>query len=212
MPYVRVEFTVEPFREGSLGPEVEAALASLREAGLAVDVGPFGTAVEGEASEVLPAVASAAQAAFDAGASGISVSASARSDLDTETEAFLAAVRPAARSLGGRLVPPERMSASAVPLVWQGRVVAGVERPDPADLRNGLAALVDQIEVELGAGLAELDRVGKQRAVRMLDERGAFAIRNAVDEVADAMGVSRVTVYNYLNATRSAPPDRTPTG
>ena len=205
MPYVRVEFTVEPFREGSLGPHVEAALAALRAGGFAPDVGPFGNAVEGDAGKVLPAVTDAVRAAFDAGASGISLVATARSDLDAETEAFLAAIRPVARTLGGRLVTPERMSATAVPLVWQGRVVAGLERPDPADLRNGLAALVDQIEAEMGAGLADLDRVGKQRAVRLLDERGAFAIRNAVDEVADAMGVSRVTVYNYLNATRATP-------
>lgn len=205
MTYVRVEFTVEPFREGSLGPHVEAALSALRAGGFSPDVGPFGNAVEGDAEDVLPAVAGAVQAAFGAGASGVSLVASARNDLDSETEGFLAAIRPAARALGGRLVSPERMSASAVPLVWGGRVVAGIERPGPADLRNGLGALVEQIEAELGGSLAELDRVGKQRAVRLLDERGAFAIRNAVDEVADAMGVSRVTVYNYLNATRASP-------
>ena len=30
-------------------------------------------------------------------------------------------------------------------------------------------------------------------------ERGAFILRRAVEDVADAMGVSRITVYNYLN-------------
>ena len=34
----------------------------------------------------------------------------------------------------------------------------------------------------------------------LLDERGAFTLRRAVEDVADAMGVSRITVYNYLNA------------
>src|SRR4029453_17754465 len=37
-------------------------------------------------------------------------------------------------------------------------------------------------------------------AVRLLDDRGAFQLRKAVEEVADALGVSRFTVYNYLNA------------
>ena len=37
-------------------------------------------------------------------------------------------------------------------------------------------------------------------ATRMLDQRGAFTLRRAVEDVADAMGVSRITVYNYLNA------------
>jgi len=34
----------------------------------------------------------------------------------------------------------------------------------------------------------------------MLDERGAFAFRRSVESVADLMGVSRFTIYNYLNA------------
>ena len=34
----------------------------------------------------------------------------------------------------------------------------------------------------------------------MLDERGAFLLRGAVDDIATAMGVSRITIYNYLNA------------
>ena len=49
-------------------------------------------------------------------------------------------------------------------------------------------------------GCPQLGREDKQRAVRLLDERGAFTLRRAVEQVADAMGVSRITVYNYLNA------------
>ncbi len=199
---VRVEFTVEPFREGRLGGHVDAALRSLREDGFAPEVGPFGNAVEGDAGPLLEAVARAVAASFDAGASGITLTA--RSAGGDDAESFLAAVRPVARALGGRIVPAERMGPAAVPLVWKGHVVGGLERSLPSDLRNGLVAFVAEIETELGGQLATLSRVDKQRAVRMLDERGAFAIRNAVDEVADAMGVSRVTVYNYLNATRSS--------
>ena len=50
------------------------------------------------------------------------------------------------------------------------------------------------------ASWRSLGREDKQRAVRLLDERGAFTLRRAVEDVADAMGVSRITVYNYLNA------------
>jgi uncharacterized protein YqgV (UPF0045/DUF77 family) len=198
--HLRVEFTVEPFREGGPGSHVEAALRSLRDSGFVPDVGPFGTTVEGDAPSLLEAVAGAMSASFEAGASGVTLTARATGGDDAES--FLAALRPIARALGGRVVPPERMAAGAVPLVWRGRIVGGLERPGPSDL---LSNLVAQIEADLGGQLADLSRVDKQRAVRMLDERGAFAIRNAVDEVADAMGVSRVTVYNYLNATRSAP-------
>ena len=51
----------------------------------------------------------------------------------------------------------------------------------------------------MGAKLGELDRAGKQRAVRVLRERGAFDLRKSVSSVADALGVTRFTVYNYLN-------------
>jgi uncharacterized protein YqgV (UPF0045/DUF77 family) len=199
---IRVEFTVEPFHEGGMGGHVEAALEAMTAAGFPPDVGPFGSAVEGDAPGVLEAVAAAAAASFAAGASGITMAARTLSP-GGEADQFLAAVRPVARALGGRVVGADGMSDDAVPLVWKGQVIGAVERPVTADLRNGLTNLVSQIEADLGAPLADLSRTDKQRAVRMLDERGAFAVRNAVDEVADAMGVSRVTVYNYLNSTRS---------
>ena len=48
--------------------------------------------------------------------------------------------------------------------------------------------------------MAELSREDKQRAVARLHDRGAFRYRKSVEVVADALGVSRFTVYNYLNA------------
>jgi predicted transcriptional regulator YheO len=36
--------------------------------------------------------------------------------------------------------------------------------------------------------------------VKLLNDRGAFSLRRSVEDVADALGVSRITVYNYLNA------------
>ena len=38
--------------------------------------------------------------------------------------------------------------------------------------------------------------------VRMLDEQGAFQLRKSIEYIADVMGVSRITIYNYLNAIR----------
>ena len=67
------------------------------------------------------------------------------------------------------------------------------------ELNDALARLIADVERELGAGLGQLDRPGKQRAVRLLRERGAFGLRKSVSSVADALGVTRFTVYNYLN-------------
>ncbi len=78
-----------------------------------------------------------------------------------------------------------------------GRAEAG-EKP-AVGLNDALARLIADVERELGAKLGDLDRPGKQRAVRLLRERGAFGLRKSVSSVADALGVTRFTVYNYLN-------------
>jgi len=67
-----LEYTVEPFVEGSPGPHVRAALDAAAEAGLEVEFGPFGTTVAGEDAAVVAATSRILQAALDAGASRIS--------------------------------------------------------------------------------------------------------------------------------------------
>ncbi|MGH9115216.1 MAG: helix-turn-helix domain-containing protein [Acidimicrobiales bacterium] len=205
MPWVRVEFTVEPFVEGVLGPHVTAALDTLRQAGFEPDVGPFGNAIHGESEQLFPALASACIAAFAAKATGLALTARAARAHSGGSEAFVIAMQPVAKAMGGRVIEVDEMEPDDVPLVWQGEVVGGMHVPAHLrDLRDGPGLLVSQVEAEIGAPLAELSRADKQRAVRRLDERGAFSLRNSVDAVADVMGVSRVTVYNYLNATRES--------
>lgn len=99
--------------------------------------------------------------------------------------------------LGATIVASDDRESGDIPIVWEGTVIAAVR---PAPLHGVLDRLIDQVERELGAGLPSLSREDKQRAIRLLDERGAFILRRAVEDVADAMGVSRITVYNYLNA------------
>jgi uncharacterized protein YqgV (UPF0045/DUF77 family) len=71
---VRAEFAVYPFEEGDAPPAyVQAAIDSLRAAGLAVEVGPFGQVVVGETREVLAALRDAQAAALDAGATRLAV-------------------------------------------------------------------------------------------------------------------------------------------
>lgn len=107
------------------------------------------------------------------------------------------ATRPVVDAVGATFVSVDDAEASDVPLVWDGEVVAAVRLPP---LHGALDRLIDSVEAELGGRLPLLSRSDKQRAVRLLDERGAFILRRAVEDVADAMGVSRITVYNYLNA------------
>jgi HTH domain len=114
-----------------------------------------------------------------------------------EAHPLVRAVRPVIDAVGATLVAPDDQEASDVPLIWDGEVVAAVRLPP---LHGALDRLIDAVEADLGGRLRTMSREDKQRAVRMLDQRGAFTLRRAVEDVADALGVSRITVYNYLNA------------
>jgi uncharacterized protein YqgV (UPF0045/DUF77 family) len=67
------------------------------------------------------------------------------------------------------------------------------------ELNSALDRLIGEVEREVGGKLAGLDRASKQRAVRILKERGAFTQKKSVATIAEALGVTRFTVYNYLN-------------
>jgi len=113
---------------------------------------------------------------------------------------LLIAVEPVALAVGGIIVTANKVNDGDVPLYWDGELVGGMRLPV---LTVALDRVIAQVETELGGTLASLSREAKQHAVAMLEERGAFALRKSIEEVADAMGVSRITIYNYLNAIRS---------
>ncbi len=69
-----------------------------------------------------------------------------------------------------------------------------------APLHDALGNMIRAAERDIGSASDQWSRAEKQRAVRMLDEQGAFLLRGAVDDMARIMGVSRITIYNYLNA------------
>lgn len=128
-------------------------------------------------------------------------------------ERLVRAVGPLLDRVGGRVVDPSTAGPDDIPLVWDGTpevyvrlaaptLVEAATAPTVADLSDGLARLIAEVENELGGNLASLDRPGKQRAVRLLEERGAFEMRRSAETVAEALGVTRFTVYNYLNRAR----------
>ncbi|MDA2945255.1 MAG: helix-turn-helix domain-containing protein [Actinomycetota bacterium] len=110
---------------------------------------------------------------------------------------LVTALTPVLDALGARVVAADVAEPADIPVVWEGETVAAVRLPP---LHGALDRLIEAVEGELGGPLPTLSREDKQRAVRLLDERGAFTLRRAVEDLADAMQVSRITVYNYLNA------------
>jgi hypothetical protein len=107
------------------------------------------------------------------------------------------AAQPLIDAVGASLVALDSISAGDIELKWEGAVIAGIRLPP---LHGALDRIIEIVERELGNKLSELSRNDKQKAIRLLDEQGAFILRRAVEDVADAMKVSRITVYNYLNA------------
>ncbi|KAB2593027.1 helix-turn-helix domain-containing protein [Streptomyces arboris] len=114
---------------------------------------------------------------------------------------FVSAVKPLVDAMGAELLSPEQAQPDDVVLAWEGQDVIAVRLPQLSDsLDHILAAL----ERRHGMPLADLDRKAKQSVVRTLEARGAFSVRHGVETVAGALGVSRFTVYNYLNRELSA--------
>ncbi|MBQ0825443.1 helix-turn-helix domain-containing protein [Streptomyces tagetis] len=111
-------------------------------------------------------------------------------------ESFIAAVKPLVDAVGGEMLPPDEAGRHDVVLSWQGADLVAVRLPRLADSLDHLLAARERRE---GRPLAELDRTARQEVVRDLEARGAFSVRHGVETVASALGVSRFTVYNYLN-------------
>ncbi|MEN8040279.1 MAG: helix-turn-helix domain-containing protein [Actinomycetota bacterium] len=119
--------------------------------------------------------------------------------MTADADRVIDALRPALEASGGTIIQPTEAESLDVPIEWDGSTIAYARL---GSLNDALDNLVTRIEQELGAPLPDLDRTNKQVAVRLLDERGAFQLRKSIEDIADLMGVSRITIYNYLNAIR----------
>ncbi|MCQ9136038.1 helix-turn-helix domain-containing protein [Streptomyces sp. IBSBF 2807] len=115
--------------------------------------------------------------------------------------AFIAAVKPLVDAIGAEMLPPDEAGAEDVVLTWEGVESVAVRLPQLADSLDHILAAMERRK---GRPLADLDRKEKQEVVRILEARGAFSVRHGVETVASALGVSRFTVYNYLNREKGA--------
>ncbi len=144
-------------------------------------------------------------------------------------EGLLAALQPLLDRVGA-VVVDGAPGPGDVPVPWQGEPVLhvrlstsalgpdapawpvpaaqGAPAPEGTDLSDGLARLIGEVEAELGGRLCDLPRAQKQHAVRLLEERGAFEMRRSAETVAESLGLTRFTVYNYLNRIRDTDASR----
>ncbi|MGW8885210.1 helix-turn-helix domain-containing protein [Streptomyces sp. NPDC055749] len=114
---------------------------------------------------------------------------------------LVSAVKPLVDAMGAELLAPEQAADDDVVLAWEGQDVIAVRLPQLSDSLDHILAAMERRH---GMPLSDLDRKTKQSVVRTLEARGAFSVRHGVETVAGALGVSRFTVYNYLNRENAA--------
>jgi predicted transcriptional regulator YheO len=66
------------------------------------------------------------------------------------------------------------------------------------DVESMLGMHINEVVEQYAVPVTLMKKEDKLVVVRQLDERGVFLVRGAVNTVARALGVSRYTIYNYL--------------
>ena len=79
------------------------------------------------------------------------------------------------------------------------------------DIDSVVEALLDAHLLRQDQTWGGLDRPRRLALFRSLDERGVFAVRRAIEQVAARLGISRASAYSYLSQSRT-PADPTPAG
>jgi len=70
------------------------------------------------------------------------------------------------------------------------------------DIREVVDAMITRILNELGKAPAAMTREEKMDVVKRLEERGAFLVKRSAEQVAEALDLSRFTIFSYLKEIR----------
>lgn len=97
----------------------------------------------------------------------------------------------------------------AVAAAARGFLDFGETRPAAlmaGDWREEANAIIGDYLFERGLALSALSAEQRAEVVALLDARGFFSMRNAADQLARSLGVSRATLYATLKTVRAAAP------
>ena len=70
------------------------------------------------------------------------------------------------------------------------------------DIRDVVAGMIAKILNEMGKTPAAMSRDEKMEVVKRLEEHGAFLVKRSAEQVADALDLSRYTIFSYLKEIR----------
>jgi Uncharacterized protein conserved in bacteria len=85
-----------------------------------------------------------------------------------------------------------------------GASPASTTPQEPADMELLMSEIIQNSLLRSGQG--RMNKQAKVEAVRVMQERGLFIVKGGVEKAANALGVTRYTVYNYLEQLRGESP------
>ena len=86
-----------------------------------------------------------------------------------------------------------RLGAEAVP---------EAEEIFSGDIRDVVAGMITKILAEMDKTPAAMSREEKMEVVKRLEARGAFLVKRSAEQVAEALDLSRYTIFSYLKEIR----------
>lgn len=101
------------------------------------------------------------------------------------------------------------------PLVYANRALLDLMRTE-VDFRSAvyqnrdtrISELFEQCADRIGKPVREMNKADRLRIVELLAQQDAFSYRRAVPYVASQLGVSRYTIYKYLDEVNAAAEDK----
>ena len=97
------------------------------------------------------------------------------------------------------------IEGSLRPLISTGTPESGSSEPEsiPLNVNDLLDELISQSIKLVGKPVAMMNKDDKIKAIQFLNSAGAFLITKSGDKVSRQFGISKYTLYNYMDASRS---------
>lgn len=100
--------------------------------------------------------------------------------------------------------PLQEIRALVDNLLGVGDARPGDDEPGPVGVETLVEEIIEDGIRSAGRPVSIMTKEDKMEAVRQMNQRGLFLIRSSVDMVAAHLGVSRFTIYNYLDELKKS--------
>lgn len=104
------------------------------------------------------------------------------------------------------LLRAQQFLATLAPLDWGSTTQGVTQESYPVSVDELSQGLLDEVIANASITVELMKKQHKMAVVAELDARGFFSLREAVEQAARRLAVSRYTIYNYLNELRADTP------